>query len=78
MKSACLVLYPSSTSALYAASILKKRGIRCEVIKPPASLTGGSCSYALSFDSRELQRIRATVDTDGGVYCRKQGFWSRV
>jgi hypothetical protein len=78
MNNTCLILYLSSTSAQAAAVQLRAWRIPCEVTKPPASLTGGSCSYALNFPGRYLNRVRALLDTAGGLYCSSGGGWHRA
>ena len=78
MNNTSLILYLSSTSAQAAAVQLRAWHIPCEVAKPPASLTGGSCSYALSFPARYLQRVRTLLDTAGGLYCSSGNGWRRA
>ena len=78
MPSKCLILFLSSTEAQAAAALVRSRGIKCDVIRPPASLTGGSCCYALSFDSRALRRVRSVVGTGGGIACRGENGWNRL
>jgi len=75
----CLILYLSSTSAQEAAAILRAHRIPAETAKPPSGLTGGSCSYALSFPSRYLPAVRRLISTAGGLYCMTgTGSWRRI
>ena len=75
----CLILYLSSTAAQEAAAILRAHRIPAETAKPPAGLTGGSCSYALTFPSRYLPAVRRLISTGGGLYSRNtDGIWRRI
>lgn len=77
MNDTCLILYLSSTAMQADAARLRERRIPCEPGKPPASLTGGSCAYALRFPARELSRVRALTGA-GNIYRLTDGAWRRL
>ena len=77
MNDTCLILYLSSTAMQTDAARLRERHIPCEPGKPPASLTGGSCAYALRFPARELSRVCALTGA-GNIYRLTDGAWRRL
>ena len=78
MNDTCLILYLSSTAMQEDAARLREKRIPCEPGKPPASLTGGSCAYALRFPARYLARVRTLTKPSGGVYRLTDGAWRRI
>ncbi len=78
MNDTCLILYLSSTAMHADAARLRQAHIPCEPGKPPASVTGGSCAYALRFPARYLSRVRELAVSGGGVYRQTDGIWRRI
>ena len=61
------------------ASSFREKRIPCEPGKPPASLTGGSCAYALRVPYEQTPPALASLRRAGirlqGVYIREDGLW---
>lgn len=52
------IVYPSITYAQNAERMLSRYGIRAQIDRAPAQITGGSCSHALRIQGRDEARAR--------------------
>lgn len=62
--------------------MLASAGIPTVVVRPPASVTGGSCSHAVKFDCRFLHAVQDTFEKYGishhGVYRLEKGEFQKI
>lgn len=58
-----LIIFRSVTYAQRASRVLAQNGISSTMIKPQASLAGGSCAHALKVSPNTLQRAAALLRT---------------
>lgn len=72
-----MIVFSSATSARRAEQTLASAGIPTTVVRPPASVTGGSCSHAVKLDCRRLSAAERTLTARGvshrGVYRTENG-----
>ncbi len=77
-----MIVFRSATSAQRAGKTLASTGIPTVVVRPPASVTGGSCSHAVKFDCRFLYSVQETFTKYGisyhGVYRLSKGEFKKI
>ena len=66
----CLIIFKSITYAQKACDMLSKCGIRAQLIRPPAHLGHGSCSYALKIPHANCDKLAGMLSGCGvsGLY----------
>lgn len=78
----CMMVLRSTTAAQRAGRLLATVGVPTVTTRPPASVTGGSCSHAVKFDHRFLPTVQATLAQYGipasGTYCISGGKYSKL
>ena len=67
-----MIVFPSATAARRAERSLASAGIPGTVVRPPASVTGGSCSHGLRLDCRALERAEDALTALG---ISRRGLW---
>ena len=59
----CLIVFRSMTLAQSAVQILKRNAITSTLIRPPAALGKGSCSYGVQVRELDLGRARKAISS---------------
>ncbi|MBS7314966.1 MAG: DUF3343 domain-containing protein [Clostridiaceae bacterium] len=77
-----MIVLRSATSAQRAGKTLAANGIPTVIVRPPASVTGGSCSHAVKFDCRFLTPVQEALTKYGisnhGVYRLDKGAFQKI
>jgi len=59
----CLIIFRSMTFAQSAVQILKRNAMTAVLVRPPASLGRGSCSYGVQVRELDLGRARKAISS---------------
>ncbi len=77
-----MMIFPSATGARRAERTLAASGIPSVIMRPPASLTDGSCAHGVKFACRSLGRVTEVLRAQGIAWrslCRlERGNWNKL
>ena len=58
-----IAVFPTMTLSQKAQRVLRREGIRSEVVKVDSSLTRRGCSWGVAFDAEDLFAVRMQFST---------------